>query len=155
MEYILLADYAKSTGISLEEARELISRDKYNQFFKIANGKEMVSTAIYKIKEIHATEETPAPARDEETEPATSAATTADQEEIERLRKEVAELKEQVKSKDNQIAEYAFRFAELAQQAQLIVGQAQVLQAQEHKLIEPPTENNGNKKGFFKRLFSR
>lgn len=159
MEYILLADYAKSTGISLEEAREIISRDKYNQFFKVANGKEMVSTAIYKIKETpdieEPAEEIPATARDEEAETATSTATTADQEEIERLRKEIIELKEQVKSKDNQIAEYAFRFAELAQQAQLIAGQAQVLQAQEHKLIEPPTENNGEKKSFFKRLFSR
>lgn len=179
ISYILLADYAKSAGISLEEARELVSSKEYKQFFKVANGKEMVSTAIYKKKETPATEskafvapateetveetpapevapaETPAPARDEEAEPATSATTTADQEEIERLRKEVAELKEQVKSKDNQIAEYAFRFAELAQQAQLIAGQAQVLQAQEHKLIELPAENNGEKKGFFKRLFGR
>lgn len=178
ISYILLADYAKSAGISLEEARELVSSKENKQFFKVANGKEMVSTAIYKKKETPATEskafvapateetveetpapeeapaETPAPARDEEAEPATSA-TTADQEEIERLRKEVAELKEQVKSKDNQIAEYAFRFAELAQQAQLIAGQAQVLQAQEHKLIELPAENNGEKKGFFKRLFGR
>ena len=179
ISYILLADYAKSAGLSLEEARELISKEEYKQFFKVANGKEMVSTAIYKKKETPATEskafeapateetaeetpapgeapaETPAPARDEEAEPATSATTTADQEEIERLRKEVAELKEQVKSKDSQIAEYAFRFAELAQQAQLIAGQAQVLQAQEHKLIELPAENNGEKKGFFKRLFGR
>ena len=167
--YILLADYAKSAGLSLEEARELISQEEYKQFFKVANGKEMVSTAIYKKKETPATEskafedpdteetteETPAPARDEEAEPATSATTTADQEEIERLRKEVAELKEQVKSKDSQIAEYAFKFAELAQQAQLIAGQAQVLQAQEHKLIELPAENNGEKKSFFKRLFGR
>ena len=179
ISYILLADYAKSAGLSLEEARELISKEEYKQFFKVANGKEMVSTAIYKKKETPATEskafeapateetaeetpapgeapaETPAPARDEEAEPATSATTTADQEEIERLRKEVAELKEQVKSKDSQIAEYAFRFAELAQQAQLIAGQAQVLQAQEHNLIELPAENNGEKKGFFKRLFGR
>ena len=167
--YILLADYAKSAGLSLEEARELVSQEEYKQFFKVANGKEMVSTAIYKKKETPATEskafedpdteetteETPAPARDEEAEPATSATTTADQEEIERLRKEVAELKEQVKSKDSQIAEYAFKFAELAQQAQLIAGQAQVLQAQEHKLIELPAENNGEKKSFFKRLFGR
>lgn len=169
ISYILLADYAKSAGLSLEEARELISQEEYKQFFKVANGKEMVSTAIYKKKETPATEskafedpdteetteETPAPARDEEAEPATSATTTADQEEIERLRKEVAELKEQVKSKDSQIAEYAFKFAELAQQAQLIAGQAQVLQAQEHKLIELPAENNGEKKSFFKRLFGR
>lgn len=169
ISYILLADYAKSAGLSLEEARELISQEEYKQFFKVANGKEMVSTAIYKKKETPATEskafedpdteetteETPTPARDEEAEPATSATTTADQEEIERLRKEVAELKEQVKSKDSQIAEYAFKFAELAQQAQLIAGQAQVLQAQEHKLIELPAENNGEKKSFFKRLFGR
>ena len=179
ISYILLADYAKSAGLSLEEARELISQEEYKQFFKVANGKEMVSTAIYKKKETPATEskafedpdteetteetpapeeapaETPAPARDEEAEPATSATTTADQEEIERLRKEVAELKEQVKSKDSQIAEYAFKFAELAQQAQLIAGQAQVLQAQEHKLIELPAENNGEKKSFFKRFFGR
>ena len=179
ISYILIADYAKSAGISLEEARELISQEEYKQFFKVANGKEMVSTAIYKKKETPDTEskafedpdteetteetpapaeapaETPAPARDEEAEPATSAATTADQEEIERLRKEVAELKEQVKSKDTQIAEYAFRFAELAQQAQLIAGQAQVLQANEQKLLELPAENNSEKKGFFKRLFGR
>ena len=169
ISYILLADYAKSAGLSLEEARELISQEEYKQFFKVANGKEMVSTAIHKKKETPATEskafedpdteetteETPAPARDEEAEPATSATTTADQEEIERLRKEVAELKEQVKSKDSQIAEYAFKFAELAQQAQLIAGQAQVLQDQEHKLIELPAENNGEKKSFFKRLFGR
>ena len=175
--YILLADYAKSAGISLEEARELVSKEENKQFFKVANGKEMVSTAIYKKKETPATESkafeapatneevaetpapeeapatNPAPAREEEV--ATPAATTADQEEIERLRKEVAELKEQVKSKDNQIAEYAFRFAELAQQAQLIAGQAQVLQAKEQKLLELPAENNGEKKGFFKRLFGR
>ena len=177
ISYILLADYAKSAGISLEEARELVSKEENKQFFKVANGKEMVSTAIYKKKETPATESkafeapatneaveetpapeeapAPAPAREEEEKPATSAATTADQEEIERLRKEVAELKEQVKSKDNQIAEYAFRFAELAQQAQLIAGQAQVLQAKEQKLIELPAENNGEKKGFFKRLFGR
>ena len=177
ISYILLADYAKSAGISLEEARELISKEENKQFFKVANGKEMVSTAIYKKKETPATESkafeapatneaveetpapeeapAPAPARKEEEKPATSAATTADQEEIERLRKEVAELKEQVKSKDNQIAEYACRFAELAQQAQLIAGQAQVLQAKEQKLIELPAENNGEKKGFFKRLFGR
>ena len=177
ISYILLADYAKSAGISLEEARELVSKEENKQFFKVANGKEMVSTAIYKKKETPATESkafeapatneaveetpapeeapAPAPARKEEEKPATSAATTADQEEIERLRKEVAELKEQVKSKDNQIAEYAFRFAELAQQAQLIAGQAQVLQAKEQKLIELPAENNGEKKGFFKRLFGR
>ena len=177
ISYILLADYAKSAGISLEEARELVSKEENKQFFKVANGKEMVSTAIYKKKETPATESkafeapatneevaetpaleeapatNPAPAREEEV--ATPAATTADQEEIERLRKEVAELKEQVKSKDNQIAEYAFRFAELAQQAQLIAGQAQVLQAKEQKLIELPAENNGEKKGFFKRLFGR
>lgn len=177
ISYILLADYAKSAGISLEEARELVSKEENKQFFKVANGKEMVSTAIYKKKETPATESkafeapatneaveetpapeeapAPAPARKEEEKPATSAATTADQEEIERLRKEVAELKEQVKSKDSQIAEYAFRFAELAQQAQLIAGQAQVLQAKEQKLIELPAENNGEKKGFFKRLFGR
>ena len=177
ISYILLADYAKSAGISLEEARELVSKEENKQFFKVANGKEMVSTAIYKKKETPATESkafeapatneaveetpapeeapAPAPAREEEEKPATSAATTADQEEIERLRKEVAELKEQVKSKDSQIAEYAFRFAELAQQAQLIAGQAQVLQAKEQKLIELPAENNGEKKGFFKRLFGR
>ena len=169
ISYILLADYAKSAGLSLEEARELISQEEYKQFFKVANGKEMVSTAIYKKKETPATEskafedpdteetteETPAPARDEEAEPATSATTTADQEEIERLRKEVAELKEQVTSKDSPISEYAFKFAELAQQAQLIAGLAQVLQAQEHKLIELPAENNGEKKSFFKRLFGR
>lgn len=179
ISYILLADYAKSAGISLEEARELVSKEENKQFFKVANGKEMVSTAIYKKKETPATESkafeapatneevaenpapeeapatNPAPAREEEVKTATPAATTADQEEIERLRKEVAELKEQVKSKDNQIAEYAFRFAELAQQAQLIAGQAQVLQAKEQKLIELPAENNGEKKGFFKRLFGR
>lgn len=177
ISYILLADYAKSAGISLEEARELVSKEENKQFFKVANGKEMVSTAIYKKKETPATESkafeapatneaveetpapeeapAPAPARKEEEKPATSTATTADQEEIERLRKEVAELKEQVKSKDSQIAEYAFRFAELAQQAQLIAGQAQVLQAKEQKLIELPAENNGEKKGFFKRLFGR
>lgn len=177
ISYILLADYAKSAGISLEEARELVSKEENKQFFKVVNGKEMVSTAIYKKKETPATESkafeapatneaveetpapeeapAPAPAREEEEKPATSAATTADQEEIERLRKEVAELKEQVKSKDSQIAEYAFRFAELAQQAQLIAGQAQVLQAKEQKLIELPAENNGEKKGFFKRLFGR
>ena len=163
ISYILLADYAKSAGISLEEAKELLNREENKQFFKVANGKEMVSTAIYKKKEKPATKSkafeapatNPAPAREEEAEPATPAATTADQEEIERLRKEVAELKEQVKSKDNQIAEYAFRFAELAQQAQLIAGQAQVLQAKEQKLLELPAENNGEKKGFFKRLFGR
>lgn len=178
ISYILLADYAKSAGISLEEARELVSKEENKQFFKVANGKEMVSTAIYKKKEKPATESkafeapataeaveetpapedtpatNPAPAREVEAEP-TSPATSADQEEIERLRKEVAELKEQVKSKDSQIAEYAFRFAELAQQAQLIAGQAQVLQAKEQKLLEVPADDNGQKKGFFKRLFGR
>ena len=180
ISYILLADYAKSAGLSLEEARELISQEEYKQFFKVANGKEMVSTAIYKKKETPATEskafedpdteetteetpapeeapaETPAPARDEEAEPATSATTTADQEEIERLRKEVEALKEQVKSKDNQIAEYAFRFAELAQQAQIIAGQAQVLQAKEQKLLDEPTSQKPEQKqGFFRKLFGR
>ena len=168
--YILLADYAKSAGLSLEEARELVSQEEYKQFFKVANGKEMVSTAIYKKKETPATEskafedpdteetteETPAPARDEEAEPATSATTTADQEDIERLRKEVEALKEQVKSKDNQIAEYAFRFAELAQQAQIIAGQAQVLQAKEQKLLDEPTSQKPEQKqGFFRKLFGR
>lgn len=169
ISYILLADYAKSAGLSLEEARELISQEKYKQFFKVANGKEMVSTAIYKKKETPATEskafedpdteetteETPAPAREGEAEP-TSPATTADQEEIERLRKEVEALKEQVKSKDNQIAEYAFRFAELAQQAQIIAGQAQVLQAKEQKLLDEPTSQKPEQKqGFFRKLFGR
>ena len=46
--YILLADYAKSAGLSLEEARELVSREENKKFFKVANGKEMVSTAIGK-----------------------------------------------------------------------------------------------------------
>ena len=162
---ILLADYAKSAGLSLEEARELVSREENKKFFKVANGKEMVSTAIGK-KNPPATaeqEETPAPqekpapapAREGEAEP-TSPATTADQEEIERLRKEVEALKEQVKSKDNQIAEYAFRFAELAQQAQIIAGQAQVLQAKEQKLLDEPTSQNPEQKqGFFRKLFGR
>ena len=163
--YILLADYAKSAGLSLEEARELVSREENKKFFKVANGKEMVSTAIGK-KNPPATaeqEETPAPqekpapapAREGEAEP-TSPATTADQEEIERLRKEVEALKEQVKSKDNQIAEYAFRFAELAQQAQIIAGQAQVLQAKEQKLLDEPTSQKPEQKqGFFRKLFGR
>ena len=165
--YILLADYAKSAGLSLEEARELVSREEHKKFLKVANGKEMVSTAIGK-KNPPATaeqEETPAPqekpapapapAREGEAEP-TSPATTADQEEIERLRKEVEALKEQVKSKDNQIAEYAFRFAELAQQAQIIAGQAQVLQAKEQKLLDEPTSQKPEQKqGFFRKLFGR
>lgn len=175
--YILLADYAKSAGLSLEEARELVSREENKKFFKVANGKEMVSTAIGK-KNPPATESkaiqtpataeqeetpapqekpapAPAPAREGEAEP-TSPATTADQEEIERLRKEVEALKEQVKSKDNQIAEYAFRFAELAQQAQIIAGQAQVLQAKEQKLLDEPTSQKPEQKqGFFRKLFGR
>ena len=177
--YILLADYAKSAGLSLEEARELVSREENKKFFKVANGKEMVSTAIGKKtppateskaiqtpataeqeEETPAPQEkpapAPAPAREGEAEPATSATTTADQEEIERLRKEVEALKEQVKSKDNQIAEYAFRFAELAQQAQIIAGQAQVLQAKEQKLLDEPTSQKPEQKqGFFRKLFGR
>lgn len=172
--YILLADYAKSAGLSLEEARELVSREENKKFFKVANGKEMVSTAIGKKnppateskaiqtpataeqeEETPAPQEKPAPAREGEAEP-TSPATTADQEEIERLRKEVEALKEQVKSKDNQIAEYAFRFAELAQQAQIIAGQAQVLQAKEQKLLDEPTSQKPEQKqGFFRKLFGR
>ena len=166
--YILLADYAKSAGLSLEEARELVSREENKKFFKVANGKEMVSTAIGKknppataeqAEETPAPQEkpapAPAPAREGEAEP-TSPATTADQEEIERLRKEVEALKEQVKSKDNQIAEYAFRFAELAQQAQIIAGQAQVLQAKEQKLLDEPTSQKPEQKqGFFRKLFGR
>ena len=165
--YILLADYAKSVGLSLEEARELVSREENKKFFKVANGKEMVSTAIGKKtppataeqEESPAPQEkpapAPAPAREGEAEP-TSPATTADQEEIERLRKEVEALKEQVKSKDNQIAEYAFRFAELAQQAQIIAGQAQVLQAKEQKLLDEPTSQKPEQKqGFFRKLFGR
>ena len=176
--YILLADYAKSAGLSLEEARELVSREENKKFFKVANGKEMVSTAIGKKnppateskaiqtpataeqeEETPAPQEKPAPApapvREGEAEP-TSPATTADQEEIERLRKEVEALKEQVKSKDNQITEYAFRFAELAQQAQIIAGQAQVLQAKEQKLLDEPTSQKPEQKqGFFRKLFGR
>ena len=168
ISYILLADYAKSAGLSLEEARELVSREENKKFFKVANGKEMVSTAIGKKnppataeqeEETPAPQEKPAPApapvREGEAEP-TSPATTADQEEIERLRKEVEALKEQVKSKDNQIAEYAFRFAELAQQAQIIAGQAQVLQAKEQKLLDEPTSQKPEQKqGFFRKLFGR
>ena len=69
--YILLADYAKSAGLSLEEARELVSREENKKFFKVANGKEMVSTAIGKKnppataeqEETPAPQEKPAPAR--------------------------------------------------------------------------------------------
>ena len=68
ISYILLADYAKSAGISLEEAKELLNREENKQFFKVANGKEMVSTAIYKKKEKPATKSKAfeAPATNEE-----------------------------------------------------------------------------------------
>lgn len=158
--YILLSDYAKSAGISIDEARELLNREENKKFLKLVKGKEMVSTEIHK-QQTPATEskveEAPAPApapKVEEVE-ATPATTSADQEEIERLRKEVEELKAQVKSKDNQIAEYTLRFAELAQQAQLIAGQAQILQAKEQKLLDSPADNTERKKGFFSKLFGR
>lgn len=158
--YILLSDYAKSAGISIDEARELLNREENKKFLKLVKGKEMVSTEIHK-QQTPATEskveEAPAPApapKVEEVE-ATPATTSADQEEIERLRKEVEELKAQVKSKDNQIAEYTLRFAELAQQAQLIAGQAQILQAKEQKLLDSPADNPERKKGFFSKLFGR
>lgn len=158
--YILLSDYAKSAGISIDEARELLNREENKKFLKLVKGKEMVSTEIHK-QQTPATEskveEAPAPApapKVEEVE-ATPAPAPADQEEIERLRKEVEELKAQVKSKDNQIAEYTLRFAELAQQAQLIAGQAQILQAKEQKLLDSPADNTERKKGFFSKLFGR
>lgn len=156
--YILLSDYAKSAGISIDEARELLNREENKKFLKLVKGKEMVSTEIHK-QQTPATESkveaTPAPAPKVEEVEATPATPSADQEEIERLRKEVEELKAQVKSKDNQIAEYTLRFAELAQQAQLIAGQAQILQAKEQKLLDSPADNPERKKGFFSKLFGR
>jgi chromosome segregation ATPase len=156
--YILLSDYAKSAGISIDEARELLNREENKKFLKLVKGKEMVSTEIHK-QQTPATEskveEAPAPAPKVEEVEATPATPSADQEEIERLRKEVEELKAQVKSKDNQIAEYTLRFAELAQQAQLIAGQAQILQAKEQKLLDSPADNPERKKGFFSKLFGR
>ena len=59
--YILLADYAKTAGISLEEARELVSREENKKFFKVANGKELISREIDKQ-----TPPAPAPAPKEE-----------------------------------------------------------------------------------------
>lgn len=156
--YILLSDYAKSAGISIDEARELLNREENKKFLKLVKGKEMVSTEIHK-QQTPATESkveaTPAPASKVEEVEAIPATPSADQEEIERLRKEVEELKAQVKSKDNQIAEYTLRFAELAQQAQLIAGQAQILQAKEQKLLDSPADNPERKKGFFSKLFGR
>lgn len=156
--YILLSDYAKSAGISIDEARELLNREENKKFLKLVKGKEMVSTKIHK-QQTPATEsnveEAPAPAPKVEEVEATPATASADQEEIERLRKEVEELKAQVKSKDNQIAEYTLRFAELAQQAQLIAGQAQILQAKEQNLLDSPADNPERKKGFFSKLFGR
>lgn len=156
--YILLSDYAKSAGISIDEARELLNREENKKFLKLVKGKEMVSTEIHK-QQTPATEskveEAPAPAPKVEEVEATPATPSADQEEIERLRKEVEELKAQVKSKDNQITEYTLRFAELAQQAQLIAGQAQILQAKEQKLLDSPADNTERKKGFFSKLFGR
>lgn len=156
--YILLSDYAKSAGISIDEARELLNREENKKFLKLVKGKEMVSTEIHK-QQTPATEskveEAPAPAPKVEEVEAIPATPSADQEEIERLRKEVEELKAQVKSKDNQIAEYTLRFAELAQQAQLIAGQAQILQAKEQKLLDSPADNPERKKGFFSKLFGR
>lgn len=168
--YILLSDYAKSAGISIDEARELLNREENKKFLKLVKGKEMVSTEIHKqqtpateskVEEAPApateskVEATPAPAPKVEEVEAIPATPSADQEEIERLRKEVEELKAQVKSKDNQIAEYTLRFAELAQQAQLIAGQAQILQAKEQKLLDSPADNPERKKGFFSKLFGR
>ena len=161
--YILLADYAKTAGISLEEARELVSREENKKFFKVANGKELISREIDKQ-----TPPAPAPTLKEEAveeskeeQPATASAsaeeakTSAEQEEILRLRKEVEELKEQIRNKDTQIADFALRFANLADQAQLIAGQAQVLQAQEQKMLEAPAGEHTEKKGFFRKLFSK
>ena len=168
--YILLADYAKSAGLSLEEARELVSREENKKFFKVANGKELISREIDKqtppapaptLKEEaveESKEEQPATASASAEEAKTSAEeakTSAEQEEILRLRKEVEELKEQIRNKDTQIADFALRFANLADQAQLIAGQAQVLQAQEQKMLEAPAGEHTEKKGFFRKLFSK
>lgn len=152
--YILLSDYAKSENLSIDEARELLNREENKQFFKIANGREMVSLEIRKAparieikedKEI-STEE----AEKSKVIPVKQIGET--EHEIEQLRKEIEELREQIKSKDKQIAEYAFRFAELAQQAQIIAGQAQALQAQEKKILDEPAHQ---KKNLFTRLFKR
>ena len=111
--YILLADYAKTAGISLEEARELVSREENKKFFKVANGKELISREIDKqtppapapAPKEEAVEESKEEQPKEEEQPAIAPAsaeevkTSAEQEEILRLRKEVEELKEQIRNK--------------------------------------------------------
>lgn len=173
--YITLADYASSIGISLEEAAAKLKTAEYKDFYKEIGGVALVSTSIPDYKEEEAATEEEAspapPAREtgntggespEEAEKSGDASAA----EIEKLRQEIEELRQSVrekdgiiKEKDKQITEFALRFADLAQQAQVIAGQAQVLQAADKpKALEAQTaaaheEEQPKKKGFLKRLF--
>ena len=173
--YITLADYASSIGISIEEAAARVKTAEYKDYYKEIGGVALVSTSIpdYKEEEAATEEEiSPAPpARDTgntggESPEVEEAGDTAAAE-VERLRQEIEELRQSVKEKDaiimekdKQITDFALRFADLAQQAQIIAGQAQVLQAADKpKAIEAQAtaaaheEEQPKKKSFLKRLF--
>jgi predicted RNase H-like nuclease (RuvC/YqgF family) len=155
--FITIADYAERLGISIKDARKILSKPDFIDFYKIVNGKELVSTSIPDYKE-HTENTAKEQPEEEKTE---TADTTAAADEVERLYKEIEDLKETIKEKDRQIADFALRFADLAQQAQQIAGQAQVLQLSDKTKavgeIETTTAADDvasqQKPGFFRRLF--
>lgn len=140
--YLTLIDFAKSYGLSVEEAKKILDTPKYSPYTKEVNGKTLVSFDVFKLEEQEDNQIEQAP--EERTEDKEEQQDNTPSKREEQLQREIEELKQTIAEKDRQINDYALKFAELAQQAQLIAGQAQVLHLAEKagagaKLEEAPT----------------
>lgn len=137
MEYISLSDYARISGISIEEAKENLSTRENAAYIKILNGNTLVSMEIFNTG---IEQEEPPPPPIEEPQQIPPPPKQEKEEIIELLTKEIEELKQEIREKDKQILEYGHKFAALAEQAQMIASQAQYLHAADRAAESAITE---------------
>lgn len=129
--YILLSDFAKSNGLTEEQARKLLKRAENIQFYKAVNGKELVST-LFKIGNNPEEEN-----RDKEQETYNNY-----QQEIESLRQQLIEAQQTIIEKDAKIekltddlTEMAKKVSDITDKALTTINQQQILTAMTTKKI--------------------
>lgn len=129
--YILLSDFAKSNGLTEEQARKLLKTAENIQFYKAVNGKELVST-LFKIGSKPKEENSE---KEQETY-------NNYQQEIDSLRQQLIEAQQTIIEKDAKIekltddlAEMAKKVSDITDKALTTINQQQILTAMTTKKI--------------------